>query len=46
MFIEKYTTNLGDRITRRLKNRFLDDRNELKSGYVLLLGIFIGYLVG
>ncbi len=45
MLIEKYTTSLGDRLTRRLANRFLDTDGELKSGYVLLIGILIGYLI-
>jgi len=44
--IEKYTTKLSDRITRRISNRIFDERGLLKSGYVLLIGLFIGYMIG
>lgn len=44
--IVKYTTKLGDRITRRISNRIIDTDGSLKNGYTLVLGLLIGFMIG
>jgi len=44
--ITRHQTHLGERLTRRISSRILDERGLLKSGYVLLIGLFIGFMIG
>jgi len=44
--ITRHQTNLGDRITRRISNRIIDIDGSIKNGYTLILGLFIGFIIG
>ena len=44
--ITRHQTNLGDRITRRITDRIIDTDGTIKNGYTLILGLFIGFLLG
>lgn len=44
--ITRHTTNLGDRITRRLSNRTIHKDGHIKNGYTLIMGLILGFLIG
>jgi hypothetical protein len=44
--ITKYTTKLGDRLTRRISQRVMDKDGNIKNGYTLILGIVLGFIIG
>jgi len=43
--ITKHTTTLGDRLTRRIGERLLNENGTIKNGYTLILGIVLGLLI-
>ena len=43
--ITKYTTTMGDRLTRRIGERVINENGKLKNGYTLILGFALGLLV-
>jgi len=43
--ITKHTTTLGDRLTRRIGDRLLNENGTIKNGYTLILGIVLGLLI-
>ena len=45
-FITRHQTSLGDRLTRRIAQRVMDEDGSFKNGYTLIMGLIIGYIAG